>query len=150
MLGGDPHWNDLLRQGTRKPPNFTQNAHTIWPKMHTVAVSQAAWGHRKSDICWQQLFITNVDTGKSIVATVVDFCPTGGCLWDHKEVTNNVDIYGEAAWRDLGADPMQGTMKVQISWPSHISPLNMQTTSNSWTVYPTLTWISLMFIVLIN
>jgi len=81
-----------------------------------VAVSQAIYGD-KSKYCWKDLTIVNRANGKSVVAKIVDFCPTNGCNWQKGELANNVDIYGQATWNLLGGGNSDGVMDIQVTWP---------------------------------
>ncbi|KAJ3154562.1 hypothetical protein HK101_001610, partial [Irineochytrium annulatum] len=116
--GGDPSWNAILAQGTHPPGNLSVNAGTVWPVAATVAVSQRMYGlANKANVCWQVLPIVNEAMGENatvVMAHVVDFCPTAGCLWKTEELAFNVDVYGEHTWVALGGDLDVATINISI------------------------------------
>lgn len=70
--GGDPRWNEILEDGQHERLPHPANVATVWPKQPTVAVSAAMYG---KEACFQKIVIENKATGKSLEASIVDFCP---------------------------------------------------------------------------
>eukprot|EP00842_Homolaphlyctis_polyrhiza_P004479 jgi/Hompol1/5031/HPOL_000566-RA len=139
--GGDPHWNAILRQGTRRNP--LDNS-TVWPLIPVVAVSESAWV--KSEVCWQSILIRNAaNHSMQVTAVIVDFCPTQGCLWAKQNLSRNVDIYGDVTFFQLGGVLVDGIIDIEVQWPSSISPRN--SASTFWTAYTLYTLVAVMFIV---
>ncbi|KAI9203939.1 uncharacterized protein BJ171DRAFT_442760 [Polychytrium aggregatum] len=115
----DPRWKAIVAQGLRKNPPFPANKKTVYPIRNLVAVSEAVYGGaNKQKYCFQNVAIRNKANGKSITATIVDFCPASGCLWKHSALAHNVDIYGGSAWAALGGQAQQGTLEIEVKWPS--------------------------------
>ncbi|KAJ1530120.1 hypothetical protein HK096_008312, partial [Nowakowskiella sp. JEL0078] len=130
--GGDPNWNQILANGTYPNISFAVNAHTVWPKVATVAVSEAIYGGVKAGTydsgerhipgCWKWVEIRNkAKPDLKVYAVIVDFCPKHGCLWPDDQLAKNVDIYGEYTWIALGGGSTQSTLELEIRWPLSIS-----------------------------
>jgi hypothetical protein len=117
---------------------------TVWPITFTVAVSEKAYGgSNKNRVCYQPILITNTQTKKNIIAIIVDFCPTNGCLWPSNQLDSNVDIYGQAAWLALGAGLTNGTMPISIQWPAGVVPNSSFQNHYYSIIYFILLWIVL-------
>ncbi|KAI8802424.1 hypothetical protein BJ742DRAFT_743719 [Cladochytrium replicatum] len=125
--GGDPRWNAILAQGTHTPPSFPQNANTVWPKVPTVAVSQAVYAATpeiRKLACWNTVLIRKKGGSVVLNATIVDFCPTNGCLWPNEERARNLDIYGQHTWEALGGKTNESTMAIEVQWPESLASLS--------------------------
>ena len=141
--GGDPRWNKILNDGVYdrdqmeimaningssldsiKRQNLDLLSKSIWPKSFTVAVSERAYGgSNKVNSCFQTLQIRNSKNHSLIVnATIVDFCPTNGCLWPLNQVSRNLDLYGQALWTALGAQSQDSKVEIDVLWPSNLIP----------------------------
>jgi hypothetical protein len=122
--GGDPEWNAILSNGTYPPIANGINDNTVWPITATVAVSERMYGlDNKASVCYSKIPIRSArNTSLSVMASIVDFCPTNGCLWPTQNLSYNVDIYGEKTWVALGGGLDEGRIDIQILWPQGITP----------------------------
>ncbi|KAJ3034393.1 hypothetical protein HDU99_010708, partial [Rhizoclosmatium hyalinum] len=118
--GGDPRWAAIVAKGTLPAPL----PETVYPVIHTVAVSQKYWASNyTAPICFQQLWIRNRNNiAQHITAYVVDFCPTSGCTWSESELPWNIDLYGGDAWAKLGGEPFGSKLDLEIVWPDYLRP----------------------------
>ncbi|KAI9011456.1 hypothetical protein BC832DRAFT_346497 [Gaertneriomyces semiglobifer] len=123
--GGDPRWNAILAEkGTYTNP---LNNQTAWPKLATVAVSQAAYASTPEDrarMCFQRIKLrSRTDPNLPVIdAAVVDWCPAAGCNWSKDELPFNVDLYGEYTWKQLGGQDGGGMIDIEVYWPDGIGP----------------------------
>jgi hypothetical protein len=141
--GGDPRWNKILNYGIYNSTQKRSMAYlngsdqdnlklqvlnnletSVWPVAFTVAVSERAYGGKNKKIaCFQTLKIRNSKNHSFIVeASIVDFCPSNGCLWKSNELANNLDLYGQALWQALGADLNAGVIEIDVLWPPSLIP----------------------------
>jgi hypothetical protein len=113
---------DGSNQDTQKLQILNNLESTVWPVAFTVAVSERAYGGRnKKNACFQTISIRNSKNHSySVKASIVDFCPTNGCLWKSNELANNVDLYGQALWQALGADLEAGVIEIDVLWPPNL------------------------------
>ncbi|KAJ3188585.1 hypothetical protein HDU85_004299 [Gaertneriomyces sp. JEL0708] len=123
--GGDPRWNAIIAEkGTYTNP---LNNATVWPKLATVAVSQAAYGSTPEDkahMCFQRIKLRSRINPSlpAIDAAVIDWCPAGKCNWSKEELPFNVDLYGEYTWKALGGQDGGGKIDIEVYWPDGIGP----------------------------
>ena len=60
----------------------------------------------------------------SVMAHIVDFCPTNGCLWPSQNLSFNVDVYGEKTWVALGGGLDEGVIDIEILWNEGMTPVD--------------------------
>ncbi|KAJ3053827.1 hypothetical protein HK097_003293 [Rhizophlyctis rosea] len=119
-VGKTPQWEEILSHGTY---NNTADPGNIWPIIPTVAVSQYIYQPIRDKMCFAKIQIRNANNHSATVeASVVDWCPSNGCLWSKEERAFNVDVYGEKTWFALGGQGSRGTLDIEIQWPAGVDP----------------------------